>query len=153
MHIIANGHLLHWLVRQVAIPSSFPSYKLNRSGQIFTIGSNDFFIPVETVLTVTITGAVTFTVQVHIHKTIAFFHLACGSRNQINAAPRRPEMDGFAQTSHGNPKYPQKSFLFSIVLCQQIFYFISDFFRKCGIHTTDFIRHPFIIAYSNPIFS
>ena len=31
-----------------------------------------FLIPVETVLTVTITGAVTFTVQVHIHKTIAF---------------------------------------------------------------------------------
>ena len=44
-------------------------------------------------------------------------------------------------------------FFFSVVLCQQSFHFIGNFFRKCCIHTTDFIRYLFIIAYCKPIFS
>jgi len=44
-------------------------------------------------------------------------------------------------------------FFFSIVLCQQSFHFIGNFFRKCCIHATDFIRYLFIVAYGKPIFS
>ena len=44
-------------------------------------------------------------------------------------------------------------FFISVVLCQQCFHFIGNFFRKCCIHTTNFIRHSFIISHSKPLFS
>ena len=44
-------------------------------------------------------------------------------------------------------------FFFSVVLSQQSFHFIGNFFRKCCFHSANFVRHLFIIAYSKPIFS
>ncbi len=47
----------------------------------------------------------------------------------------------------------QSLFFFSVVLSQQSFHFIGNFFWKCGFHSANFVRHLFIIAYSKPIFS
>lgn len=87
-----------------------------------------------------------------INGTILYF------RHSLNIiiCPSRPlpSWNGWIRsTSHGNPEYPQNFSSFSVVLCQQSFHFIGNFFRKCCIHTTDFIRYLFIIAYCKPIFS
>lgn len=87
MHIIATGHPLHWLVRQVAIPSSFPSYKLNRSGQIFTVGCNDLFIPIETVLLQTLAITRAIILIVNIDEAVSFCHFSGRGGHEVNAAP------------------------------------------------------------------
>ena len=48
--------------------------------------------------------------------------------------------------------YLRKNF-FSVILCQQSFHFICNFFWKCSIHTANLIWQFFIITNDKPFFS
>ena len=57
------------------------------SGQIFAVGGNDLFIPVEAVLPAAGQRALAFVVLVHIDEAVPLLHLAGGSTDQVDGAP------------------------------------------------------------------
>mgnify|MGYP000099131609 FL=1 len=56
------------------------------SGQIFAVGGDDLFIPVEAVLPAAGQRALAFVVLVYIDEAVPLLHLAGGSTDQVDGA-------------------------------------------------------------------
>lgn len=62
---------------------------VEKSAQVFAIGGNDLFVPVERIFSVAVIGAVAFVVGIDVDETVALGHLRIAHAHKIDAAPRR----------------------------------------------------------------
>ena len=60
---------------------------VEKSAQVFAVGGNDLFVPVERIFSVAVIGAVAFVVGIDVDETVALGHLFCGFTDKINKRP------------------------------------------------------------------